>query len=132
MQDSVFTKIIKGQIACHRIYEDDKTFAFLDIHPIQPGQVLVVPKKQTGFIWDLDDENYQALMASVKRVGQRLRQVFPEKSRIGVMVEGLDVDNHAHIKVFPFSTEEEYRNKPDQSAEPDHAKLAAIAEKLAF
>ena len=49
---SVFTKIIKGEIPCHKVYEDDKTFVFLDIHPIQPGQVLVVPKKQIGFVWD--------------------------------------------------------------------------------
>ena len=132
MQDSIFTKIIKGEIPSHKVYEDEKTFAFLDIHPIQPGQVLVVPKKQIGFVWDMGNEDYQALMSTVQKVGRRLQEVFPEKARVGVMIEGLEVDDHAHVKVFPFSTEQEYRAKPDASIEPDHAVLAALAEKIAF
>lgn len=132
MADSVFTKIIKGEIPCHEVYEDDRTFAFLDIHPIQPGHVLVVPKKQIGFVWDMDSEDYQALMATVQKVGLRLREVFPDKARVGVMIEGLDVTDRAHVKIFPFSTEQEYRAKPDPSAEPDHAALAELAAKLAF
>ena len=130
MQDSIFTKIIKGEILCHKVYEDAHTFAFLDIHPIQPGHVLVVPKKQVGFVWDLEAEDYQSLMATVQKVGRRIREVFADKSRVGVMVEGLDVDNHAHVKLFPFSTEEEFRGKPDSTAEPDHTALAEIAAKL--
>lgn len=129
MQDSIFTKIIKGEIPCHKIYEDTQTFAFLDIHPIQPGHVLVVPKKQVAFIWDLEAADYQALMATVQKVGKRMQEVFPARQRVGVMVEGLDVD-HAHVKVFPFDTAAEYRNAPDTSAEPDHPALAVIAEKL--
>lgn len=132
MEDSIFTKIIKGEIPCHKIYEDENTFVLLDIHPIQPGQVLVVPKKQVGFIWDLDSADYQALMATVQKVGLRLREAFPEKARIGVMVEGLDVGDHAHIKVFPFDNDQEFRTHPDQQADPDHTELAKIAEKLAF
>ena len=132
MQDSIFTQIIKGEIPCHKVYEDDMTFAFLDIRPIQPGQVLVVPKQQIGFIWDLKDEDYQALMATVQRVGQRIREVFPEAARVGVMVEGLDVDDHAHIKVFPFSTADEYRHFPDMGQEVNHVALSELAAKLAF
>ncbi len=130
-EPSIFTKIINGEIPCHKVYEDDKTFAFLDIHPVQPGQVLVVPKKQIPFVWDLDDENYVALMSAVKKVGTKLREVFPEKDRVGVMIEGLDVADHVHVKVFPFS-KGEYRNLPDMEAEPDHEALAAVAEKLRF
>lgn len=132
MTDSIFTKIIKGEIPSHKIYEDEATLAFLDIHPIQPGHVLVVPKNQVGFVWDMNSGDYQALMATVQKVGQRLRQVFPDKARIGVMIEGLDVTDHAHVKVFPFSTEQEYRTKPDMNAEPDHAALAEIAAKIKF
>lgn len=131
-EPSIFTQIINGDIPSHKIYEDEKTLAFLDIHPITEGHVLVVPKNQANFVWDLDDDDYQALMATVQKVGRRLREVYPEKTRVGVMIEGLDVDDHAHIKVFPFSTEAEYRNVPDMTAEPDHSALAAVAEKLAF
>jgi len=131
-EPSIFTKIINGEIPCHKVYEDEKTFAFLDIYPVQPGQVLVVPKNQVGFVWDLEQDEYQALMATVQKVGQRLREMYPEASRVGVMIEGLDVADHAHIKVFPFSTAEEYRNVPDTNKEPDHAALAELAKRLAF
>jgi histidine triad (HIT) family protein len=129
MQDSIFTKIINGEVPSHKVYEDAHSFAFLDIHPIQPVQVLVVPKKQVGFVWDLESEDYQALMATVQKVGRRLREVLGRK-RVGVMIEGLDVVDHAHVKVFPFDTEQEYRFTPDTSIEPDHAALAAMAEQL--
>lgn len=129
MQDSIFTKIIKGEIPCHKIYEDDKTFVFLDIHPIQPGQALVIPKSQVEFVWDLTGEDYVAVMGTAQKIAQALRQVFPDKQRIGMLVEGLDVA-HAHLKVFPFDTDEEFRYHPDMNAEPDHPTLAEIAEKL--
>ena len=132
MNDSIFTQIIKGEIPCHKVHEDDKTLAFMDIHPIQPGHVLVVPKSQEDFIWNLTPDDYRALMETVRRVGIRLQEVFPQATRVGVMVEGLDVHDHAHVKVFPFSDESEYRNKPDMSQEPDHTALAEIAAKLAF
>ena len=130
MQDSIFTKIIKGEIPSHKIYEDEKTLAFLDIHPIQPGQVLVIPKVQCGFVWDMAEDDYQALMATVQKVGNRLREMFPDKRRVGVIIEGLDVTDHAHVKVFPFNNDQEFRNKADPNAEPDHVALAALAEKL--
>jgi histidine triad (HIT) family protein len=131
MADSIFTKIIKGEIPCHKVYEDERTLAFLDIHPIQPGHTLVVPKQQIEFVWDLEDEDYQAVMATAKKVAQRLREVFPDKSRIALHVEGLDID-HAHLKLFPFDTHEEFVRHPDMSAEPDHAALAELAKKLTF
>ena len=131
MEDSIFTKIIKGEIPCHKIYEDDKTFAFLDIHPIQPGHVLVVPKHQVAYVWNLADDDYMAVMATAKKVAQRLREVFADKSLVAMHIEGLDIE-HAHLKIFPFNTDEEFRYHPDTSAEPDHVALAALAEKLAF
>lgn len=129
MQDSIFTKIIQGEIPCHKVYEDEKIFAFMDIYPIQQGQVVVVPKKQVGFVWDLSDEDYTALMLAVKKVGTKLREVFPEKERVGVMIEGLEVSDHAHVKVFPFSAGGEYRALPTKD-EPNHEELAALAEQL--
>ena len=76
MEPSIFTKIIRGEIPCHKIYEDDKTIAFLDIHPQMPGHTLVVPKKQVASMQNLSDEDYNALMAAVKKVMQRQAQVF--------------------------------------------------------
>jgi histidine triad (HIT) family protein len=130
MQDSIFTKIIKGEIPSHKIYEDDKTFAFLDIHPVQPGHTLVIPKKQIEFVWDLDQEDYAAVMETTKKVAQRLRAVL-DKPYIGEQVVGVDVP-HAHVHLIPFSTGDEFRNLPDMSAEPDHTALAEMAKKLAF
>src|SRR5689334_22515512 len=102
MEDSIFTKIVKGEIPCHKVYEDDKTLAFLDIHPIQAGHTLVIPKKQIQFVWDIDDETYQAVMATVKKVALRLRQVLGTQY-VGVQVIGVDVP-HAHVQLIPFNT----------------------------
>jgi histidine triad (HIT) family protein len=130
MQDSIFTKIIKGEIPCHKIYEDDKTFAFLDIHPTQPGHVLVIPKVQVDQLWDLSKEDYEAVMATTKKVALRIREVLSPK-RVGMQLMGLDV-NHAHIHLVPFDTIDEYYHRPDMSAEPNHDALAEMAKKLAF
>jgi histidine triad (HIT) family protein len=129
MQDSVFTKIIKGEIPCHKVYEDDKTFAFMDINPIRPGMVLVISKVQIDHFMDLPDEDYQALMAAVKKVGQKMREVFPDK-RVAVQIEGLDVP-HVHVKMFPFASADEFRAIPNTNTEPNHPALAQMAQKLA-
>lgn len=128
MQDSIFTKIIKGQIPCHKIYEDAKTFAFLDIHPIQPGHVLVVPKTQVNEFQDLSMSDYTALFNTVKIVANKLKKHYPAK-RVGLKIIGLDVA-HAHVHVFPFADINEYNSVPDLSAEPNHAELAKIAKQL--
>lgn len=130
MNDSIFTKIINGEIPSHKIYEDDTTYAFLDIHPIQPGHTLVVPKKQVEFVWDLDDETYQALQASVKKIALHLRESL-EAPYIGEQIIGVDVP-HAHIHLIPFTAAAELRVRPDMSGEPDHQVLAEMARKLAF
>ncbi len=131
MEDSIFTKIIKGEIPCHKVYEDDRTFALLDIFPVQPGMVLVVSKKQVSNFYELESDDYTALWDSVKKIAKKMKVVFPDKKRIGVQVEGLDVD-HVHVKLFPINTGDEFRAKPDTDNEPDHDVLAEIAKKLAF
>lgn len=127
---SIFTKIIKGEIPSHKIYEDEKTFAFLDIHPKQPGHVLVVPKTEVDNLWDLSDEDYEAVMKTVKKVATRIQKVLSPK-RVGTMVEGIAVP-HAHVHVFPFNSIEEFHNVPDMNGEPNHEELAKIATQLAF
>ncbi len=130
MQPSIFTQIINGEIPCHKIYEDDRTIAFLDIHPTQPGHVLVVPKVQVDHFDDLDDVDYQALWATVKMVAKAQKKVFG-RTRVGIHVIGLDVP-HAHVHVLPFDTLPQYLGMADQSVEPNHAELAELAKRLAF
>lgn len=130
MSDSIFTKIIKGEILCHKIYKDDKTIAFLDIYPLQPGHTLVVPLAQIDHLWDLEDEDYQAVMATCKKVANRLREVL-KSERVGVKVVGTDVP-HAHVHLFPFNTDDEYHSKQDFDYQPDQNELAEMAKKLAF
>ena len=128
MTDSIFTKIINGDIPAHKIYEDDNTLAFLDIHPITAGHALVIPKRQVEFIWDLDPADYQALMDTVQKVGKRLREVVGTPY-VGMRVVGTDVP-HAHVHVIPFTTTKELRGDSDLNTEPDHSALAELAEKV--
>ena len=128
MEDSIFTKIINGEISSHKIYEDEHTYAFLDIHPITPGHTLVVPKRQVEFVWDLDEVTYQALQESVQKIATHLRATLGVPY-VGEQIIGIDVP-HAHVHLIPFTQIAEYRQFPDMTAEPDHALLASIAAKL--
>ena len=130
MPDSIFTKIIKGEIPSYKAYEDDKTLAFLTIMPSQPGHTLVVPKLQIDQLWDLPDEDYQALMATCKKVAKRMRDVLGTE-RIGVKVVGEEVP-HAHVHLVPFNTTGEYYAMAPANSQPDAKALAAMAAKLAF
>lgn len=130
MQDSIFTKIIKGEIPSHKIYEDDDVFAFLDIHPVMPGHTLVVPKKQVEFVWDLDDETYAKLTRVTKKIALHLREVL-DIEYIGEQVIGVDVP-HAHIHLIPFTSAIDFHQEADQTLEPDHAALSKMASLLSF
>lgn len=128
MEDSIFTKIIKGEIPSYKVYEDGKTYAFLDIHPLSEGHVLVVPKAQVEFIWDLAGEDYQALMATVQKIGAHLRDTL-ETPYVGVEVVGVDVP-HAHVHVVPFTSAKDLHRSGPVSDEPDHAALEKALEKV--
>jgi len=129
-EPSIFTRIINGEIPSHKIYEDELTYAFLDIHPVTPGHTLVIPKRQVEFLWDLDSDDYQAVMSSAKKIALHIRTVL-ELPYIGEQVIGVDVP-HAHVHLIPFANAAEFHHQPDMSAEPDHVALAALAEKLRF
>lgn len=134
MQETIFTKIIKGDIPSHKVYEDEATLAFLDIFPATEAHTLVIPKVQVEFVWQLEDSDYQALMASVKKVANRLKEVTG-KTYVGTMVIGTDVP-HAHVHVVPFESPQEIKAvvsmRDRDQKEPDHAALAALAERLRF
>jgi histidine triad (HIT) family protein len=128
MQDSIFTKIIKGEIPAYKIYEDNKTIAILDIHPKQPGHTLVIPKIQVDQLWDLDSIYYQAVMETCRKVALRIRDVL-KPARVGVIVEGVDV-NHAHVHLIPFNTPEEFHAFRDMNKATDDKDLAIMEDKL--
>lgn len=129
-EDSVFTKIIKGELPAHRVYEDELTIAFIPLYPVALAHVLVVPKLQVDSFYDLPDKDYQALMDSVKKVAKRISQVIAS-ARVGVKIEGLDVP-HAHVHVLAFDSAGQFNEPADTTQPVDNDKLAKMAEKLAF
>lgn len=129
MEESIFTKIIRGDIPCHKVYEDDRTFAFLDINPLSDGHVLVIPKKQVDKIYDLDDETYAALFDTVKKVCSRIQEVIGV--RAGMVVEGLEVP-HAHVHVVPMYDGEVLKLHHGYPVNKDDEHLAEIARELYF
>ena len=128
MNDSIFTKIVKGEIPCHKLYEDELTMAFLDIHPLTPGHALVIPKKQVEFVWDLEQEDYQAVMRTVQLIALQLRSVMGTRY-VSSRVVGVDVP-HAHVQLIPFDSPEELAREQDMMTEPDHLALGDLAKKL--
>lgn len=128
MEDSIFTKIIKGEIPCHKIYEDEATIAFLDIHPSCEGHTLVVHKSPTQFVWDLSDEEYVQLMATAKKIARHYRDVSG-RPYVRMDIVGTDVPhNHLHLK--PFTHTSDTHNPGRENIESDHVSLALVAEKL--
>lgn len=128
MEETIFTKIIKGAIPCYKIYEDDLVLAFLDIHPVQPGHTLVVPKRQVEFVWDLTDEEYVAVMLTAKKIAGHMRDVLDVRY-VGERIIGVDVP-HAHVQLIPFNVADEFNAHQDMNGEPDGASLKAIERKL--
>lgn len=99
---SIFTRIIKGEIPCYKIAENEKFFAFLDINPLVAGHTLVIPKQETDYIFDLEDETLGEMMVFAKLVAKAIRQAVP-CLRVGVSVIGLEVP-HAHIHLIPLNS----------------------------
>lgn len=122
---SVFTKIIQGEIPSYKVYEDDKTVAFLDIHPETKGHVLVVPKVEVDKIYDLSDEDYSALMTTVKKLSKHMEDILG--TRILWKVIGTDVP-HAHVHLEPYD-ETWYHGR---TLELTPAEFEDIRSKLAF
>lgn len=98
---SIFTKIIKGEIPCHKVAESNKYLAFLDINPLVKGHTLVIPKQETDYIFDLNDELLAGLMLFSKKVAKAIEKSFPCE-RVGVTVIGLEVP-HAHVHLMPIN-----------------------------
>jgi len=128
--DSIFTKIIKGEIPSHKVYEDENNIAFIPLHPTALAHVLVVPKLQIEQFYQLPEENYLSLMRAVKKVANRVDEVY-KPFRVGLKIEGLDID-HAHVHVLAYDNHEQYTEVEDMNKEIDSLKLEEMAKRLAF
>lgn len=125
MNDSIFTKIIKGEIPAHKIYEDEDVLAFLDIEPKTEGHTLAIPKRDPAeFVWDLDNDIYAALMRVSKRLALHLREKTGKKF-VHMAIVGTDVP-YAHIHLVPFNETEELHHRTSVTQN----QLAETAEKL--
>jgi histidine triad (HIT) family protein len=102
---SIFTKIVKGEIPCNKIAEDENFLAFLDIFPLAKGHVLVIPKKETDYIFDIEDQEYKDFWLFAKKVAKAVNKAIPCE-RVGVAVIGLEVP-HAHIHLIPLQSVED-------------------------
>ena len=102
---SVFTRIVKGEIPCYKVAEDDRYFAFLDINPLAKGHTLVIPKEETDNIFDLDDRTLADMMVFAKRIARKIQANIACK-KVAVVVLGLEVP-HAHIHLIPINSEKD-------------------------
>lgn len=124
---TIFSKIVAGEIPAHKIAENDDFLAFLDIMPLKEGHTLVIPKKETDYIFDIEDQSLADMMVFAKRVSKKVKAAFPCE-RIGVSVIGLEVP-HAHIHLIPIDTMDDMNfSKP--KLEISSERLAEIAEKI--
>ena len=123
---TLFTKIVKGEIPCHKIMEDDEFLAFLDIRPINPGHTLVIPKKEVDYIFDVDNRTLNGLMIFAKKVAKSIQKAVTCK-RIGMMVAGLEVP-HCHLHLIPINRvlDLNFANSKQVSDQ----ELAAMAERI--
>ncbi len=124
---SIFSKIVQGEIPSYKVAESDRFLAFLDIMPLRKGHVLVIPKKETDYIFDIDDDELGDMMVFAKTVAKKIEKVF-ECKRIGVTVIGLEVP-HAHIHLIPINSLNDMDfSQPKLTLESDE--LLSIAEQI--
>ncbi len=115
---TIFSRIVAGEIPSYKVAEDEKHYAFLDINPVAAGHVLVIPKQEVDYIFDLNDEDYLALQLFAKRVAEAIKQALPCK-RVGVAVMGMEVP-HTHIHLIPINEEADmnfFKDKASLSVE---------------
>lgn len=126
---TIFSRIVAGEIPCHKVAEDGEFFAFLDINPVAKGHTLVIPKQETDYIFDLEDALLGRMMAFAKRVARAQEEVIPCK-RVGMAVMGLEVP-HAHIHLIPIAKESDMYFGGDKMtvSQDELASVAALIRK---
>ncbi|VVB84095.1 HIT domain protein [uncultured archaeon] len=124
-KDCVFCRMASGEIPVNKIYEDEKFFCFLDICPINPGHLLVIPKKHDDYIFELNDKEYLELMSKTKEIAKLLKSKLKPK-RVGMAVEGFGV-SHIHVHLVPINKSNELNQERKKMTEKE---LNKIAEKI--
>ncbi len=124
---SLFSRIVAGEIPCHRIDEDERFLAFLDVAPLAKGHTLVIPKRETDYIFDLNEEELSGILPFARGVAAKLRKVVPCE-RIGIAVVGLEVP-HAHVHLVPIRTADDL-NFTRPKLNPTSEELAQLAERI--
>lgn len=125
---TIFSKIIKGDIPCYKVAENDEFFAFLDIAPLQKGHTLVVPKREVDYIFDLSDEEIGRMQIFAKHVAVAIKKAIP-CVKVGQAVLGLEVP-HAHIHLVPMQSEKDF-NFANKKQELSQEEMAAVAAAIA-
>lgn len=124
---TIFSRIVAGEIPCHKVAENEEFFAFLDINPVAKGHTLVIPKAEVDYLFDIDDPKLGRMMAFAKRVARAQEAAIPCK-RVGLAVMGLEVP-HAHIHLVPITKESDmYFGRKKQSFSQEE--LAEIAQRI--
>jgi len=124
---SLFTKIVNGEIPCHKVAENDKFLAFLDVMPLVPGHTLVIPKHEVDYFFDLDDDYLAEINLFAREVAKKLKAAIPCK-KVGIAVIGLEVP-HAHVHLIPLNQVSDINfERPKMTV--NAAELAAIAERI--
>jgi len=126
-EKTIFEKIIDREIPAHIIYEDDDVIAILDIHPVNPGHTLVIPKKPVSHFIDLDAETYEHVMKVAKNVAAGIQKVFSPE-RVGLVIAGFDVP-HTHIHLIPLKKPDDLPDAQPKEA-TDSESLATAATQL--
>ena len=124
---SIFTRIIRGEIPCYKVAENDRAIAFLDIRPLTVGHTLVVPKTEVDNVFDLDDQDYAAVFDLVRNVAEAQKHEIP-CNRVGLSVLGFEVP-HAHAHVVPLRSEADL-NFANPKLQLDAEEMQAIADRL--
>jgi len=124
---TIFTRIVNGEIPCYKIAEDSNYLAFLDINPLAKGHVLVIPKKEVDYIFDIDDNLLGGMMVFAKKIAKAIDKTIPCK-RVGVVVIGLEVP-HAHIHLIPINKISDVNFANPKLSLPKE-EFVAIAEKI--
>jgi histidine triad (HIT) family protein len=126
---SLFTKIVNGEIPSHKVAEDDKHLAFLDVFPLRKGHVLVIPKREEDDFFDLSDKELSELMVFAKGVSKKIKENF-ECKKVGVSVVGLEV-NHAHVHLIPINSVADM-NFSQEKLKLSQEELISIADKISM
>ena len=126
---TLFSKIVAGEIPAHKVAENDKFLAFLDIMPLKKGHVLVIPKAEVDYIFDVEDELLGEMMVFAKSVAKKIKLAFPCK-KVGVAVVGLEVP-HAHIHLIPMNTIDDmnFSNAKLTLSQEELAEIALLLQK---